>query len=60
MTEQLLATGSTAVGPGPRPHGARWRGAVFLLVLLGCLGGLSFLVMVVAPSAGAAGGCGGG
>jgi hypothetical protein len=64
MAEHVLMAGSTAAGPqpGPRPGrgGQRWRSAVFLLVLVGCLAAITVLVMVVAPSAGAAGGCGGG
>lgn len=45
----------------PGQRGRAWRGAVYLAVLMACLGiTIVFLVAVISPSAGAAGGCGGG
>jgi hypothetical protein len=60
MAEQTLAPGPLTAGPGPEPRAGRWRGAVFLLVVIACLAVITVLVILIAPSAGAAGGCGGG
>jgi hypothetical protein len=59
MPEQLMISDPPCAEP-PR-RGRAWRGALYLTVLLACLGiTIVFLVAIVIPSAGAAGGCGGG
>jgi hypothetical protein len=59
MPEQLMTSDPPCAEPEQR--GQAWRAALFLVVLLACLGiTVVFLVAIISPSAGAAGGCGGG
>jgi hypothetical protein len=59
MPEQLMTSDPPCVETGRR--GQAWRSALFLVVLLACLGiAILFVVAIISPSAGAAGGCGGG
>lgn len=60
MPEQLMISEPPCAEAQQR-RGSAWRGALCLVILLGCLGiTIVFLVAIISPSAGAAGGCGGG
>jgi hypothetical protein len=61
MPEQLMTSDPPCAEPQPERRGQGWRSALFLVVLLACLGiAVLFIVAIISPSAGAAGGCGGG